>query len=249
MKQKPSFHDVEKLSTYLDSQLSKAACARLESRLESEPQLQAILKELKQARSVIKKTPSQHVPRNFYLTPKMVGMRPPLPRSVPVFRFASVTAAVILFFSFAVNFINPIIAAQINNPIAFGVGGGCDSSIPGECGDLAEAPPAETGYGGGPQGTATPEALTAMSVPPLVPGTPTPQPAVESGLRSMEQPTEVASVPQPDVQEVEKTSSMANNNQPVFSDFQIILFALFIVFGAVSVIVRQFQITRWQKRQ
>jgi hypothetical protein len=249
MKQLQSFRDIEKLSAYLDNRLSRTDRARLESRLESEPQLEVVLKELQQARFLLKKTPSQHVPRNFYLTPKMAGIRPPLPRSVPVFRFASLTAAVILFFTFAINFISPIAAAPRMNFNAVGMGGGCDSSISGNCGDVVQTPPPGTGYGGGPQDTSTPEALSAMPVAPLIAGTSTPESTLESSLRTMEQPTEVASVLQTEEQATVKSSEDTSINQPLLSDFHLGLIALFIIFGAIALVIRQLTITKWQKRQ
>lgn len=249
MKQIPSFRDIEKLSAYLDNRLSRTDRARLESRLGSEPQLEVILKEMQQARFLLKKTPRHHVPKNFYLTPKMAGIRPPLPRSVPVFRFASITAVVILFFSFAVNFLGPIAAAPRMNTSAYGMGGGCDSSIADGCGDIVQAPPPGTGYGGGPQETPTPEALTAMAVPPSIPGTSTPEPTLESSLRTMEQPTEAASVLQTQEQATEKSSEDTGKNQPLLSDLQLGLTALFILFGAIALGIRQLTIAKWQKRQ
>jgi hypothetical protein len=249
MKQIPSFRDIEILSAYLDNKLSRTDRARLESRLGSEPQLEVILKEMQQARFLLKKTPRHRVPKNFYLTPKMAGIRPPLPRSVPAFRFASITAAVILFFSFAVNFLSPIAAAPRMNSIANGMGGGCDSSIDGSCGDIAQTPPPGVGYGGGPQETPTPEALTAMSVAPVIPGTSTPESTLESSLRTMEQPTEAASVLQTQEQAPEKSSDDSNTKQPLLSDLQLGLTALFILFGAIALGIRQLTIAKWQKRQ
>lgn len=248
MKTIPSFRDIEKLSAYLDDRLSKADRARLESRLSSEPQLSGILTELRQARELMKSTPRQRVPRNFTLTPKMAGIRPPLPRSVPVFRFASIAAAVMLFVTFAVNFITPIVAAPSAQPVAYGMGGGCDSSIGGNCGEDVQAPQAGTGYGGGPQETATPQALTAMSVLPEQPGTPTA--TLDPNLRSMEQPTAGAPDTQLGVQGTEKSSETANRvSLPMASELQLGLASLFILFGAIAFVIHRVSINKWQKRQ
>ena len=77
----PSFRDVEQLSAYLDGQLSQAEKTRLETRLQSDPALAATLADLRQARSILRRTPRRRSPRNFTLTPKMAGIKPPVPRS------------------------------------------------------------------------------------------------------------------------------------------------------------------------
>jgi len=249
MRQNPSFRDVEKLSAYLDQQLSSSDRARLEARLGSEPSLWEILTDMRQARTLMKKTPVQRVPHNFYLTPKMVGIRPPLPRSVPVFRFASITAAIVLFFTFAVNFLNPIAAAPSLAAVPYGKGGGCESTVPGNCGDNTQNFQPGTGYGGGPQETATSPAITAMSIAPQTPGTTTPEPTPQPGLRSMEQPTEAASILPTAEPVMGKPAGEKSEIQPLFSGLQIALITLFLIFGAIALIIRRITITKWQKRQ
>ena len=103
----PSFRDVEKLSAYLDRQLKPSEVARLESRLQTEPELASILQDLRQTRSLLRRLPQRRAPRNFTLTPKMVGQKPPLPRTYPAFRLATVLATLLLFFTFATNFMAP----------------------------------------------------------------------------------------------------------------------------------------------
>lgn len=123
MTQTPSFRDVAQLSAYLDGQLRPSESASLESRLASEPELAATLEDLRQARGVLRQLPQRRAPRNFTLTPKMVGLKPPLPRSYPVFRLASVVATLLLFLSFATNFMAPRLAAQVA-AVPYGIGGG-----------------------------------------------------------------------------------------------------------------------------
>jgi hypothetical protein len=103
----PSFRDVKKLSAYLDGQLKPSEVTRLEARLQTDPELASILEDLREARSVLRQLPQRRVPRNFTLTPKMVGLKPPMPRTYPVFRFATVLATLLLFFTFATNFMAP----------------------------------------------------------------------------------------------------------------------------------------------
>ena len=123
MTQSSSFRDVEKLSAYLDGQLKPSEVARLESRLQSDPELASVLKELRQARNLLRQLPQRRAPRNFTLTPKMVGQKPPMPRTYPVFRFATVLATLLLFFTFATNFMAPRLV-RTAAPYPYGIGGG-----------------------------------------------------------------------------------------------------------------------------
>ena len=137
----PSFRDVELLSAYLDGQLKPSQKASLESRIASNPELYTALEELRQARSLLRQIPSRRAPRNFTLTPKMAGLKPPLPRSYPVFRFASVVATLLLFLSFAANFMAPRLVTQaISVPYGIGGGGGGEAELQ-EPAMALEAPP------------------------------------------------------------------------------------------------------------
>ncbi len=93
--------DIEQLSEFLDGRLQPSASARLESRLASEPELVSALDGMRESRALLRRMPKRRAPRNFTLTPKMVGLKPPLPRAYPILRFATVAAA----FLFAVSFI------------------------------------------------------------------------------------------------------------------------------------------------
>lgn len=104
----PSFRDVEQLSAYLDGELSQADAARLETRLVADPQLASVFEALRQSRALLRQLPQRRAPRDFTLTPKMVGQKPPLPRAYPFFRFSTALAAVLLLFTFAINAIGPI---------------------------------------------------------------------------------------------------------------------------------------------
>src|SRR5512139_2528573 len=103
----PSFHDVEQLSALLDGKLTQAEAARLRTRLDSDSSLRAVLDDLAQTRGLLRKLPARRAPRNFTLTPKMAGVKPPLPRSVPALRFATLLAAFLLVFSMATNALVP----------------------------------------------------------------------------------------------------------------------------------------------
>jgi len=88
-----SGRDLKRLSAYLDGELSARDSTRLEARLKIEPHLREALKELELTSGLLSSLPQVRAPRNFTLTPEMVGIREK--RSLyPVFRFASVVAAV-----------------------------------------------------------------------------------------------------------------------------------------------------------
>jgi len=113
--------DLELLSSYLDGQLSPSDTSRLESRLLIEPELRSVLSDLRSARSMLRQLPMRKAPRNFRLTPKMVGKNPPLPRVYPAFRLTSVLATVMLFLTMGLNLVRPTLATA--SP-GFGMGGG-----------------------------------------------------------------------------------------------------------------------------
>lgn len=104
MKNQIKSRDWEALSTYLDGQLSNREHTGLETRLKSDPDLQSALEDLRQTRSVIRSLPKLRVPRNFSLTPEMVGIKRDTTRFIPVLRLASVLAMVLLAFVFIGDF-------------------------------------------------------------------------------------------------------------------------------------------------
>ena len=159
----PSFRDVEKLSAYLDGQLKPSEIARLETRLKADPELASILKDLRQARGVLRQLPQRRAPRNFTLTPKMVGLKPPLPRTYPVFRFATVLATLLLFFTFATNFMAPRL---VRTAVPYGIGG----------------------YGGGGGGEAAEPELAMEAAPEAPPEPAAKEPALPAEAPALEEP-------------------------------------------------------------
>ncbi len=94
-------HEWEALSAYLDKELPVKERTRLESRLQVQPELRQALEDLRRTRAVLRSQPRLRAPRNFTLTPEMVGQRRPVRSGggLPVFnlmRFASAFAAVLL---------------------------------------------------------------------------------------------------------------------------------------------------------
>lgn len=71
-----SHRDWAQLSAYLDGELSARDIRKLESRLASEPALQAALDDLRTTKQILSRTPRLKVPRNFTLTPQQAGIQP-----------------------------------------------------------------------------------------------------------------------------------------------------------------------------
>ena len=142
-----SFRDVEQLSAYLDGQLSQAEKTRLEVRIQSNPALAAVLADLRQARAILRRTPKRRPPRNFTLTPKMAGIKPPVPRLVPALSWASVVAMLLFVFTLGTNLLSRL---------SFG------AAAP-----MLSAPMANEGYGygGGPADTQSPATDTTQTTP------------------------------------------------------------------------------------
>ncbi len=124
------FRDIEQLSAYLDGQLSPSDSARLELRISTDPELDSVLSDLRLARGILRKLPARKAPRNFTLTRKMVGLKPPLPRTFSFFRFSTAFATFLLMLTFAANSILPSVSFGAGAPMmaqeAYAIGGGCD---------------------------------------------------------------------------------------------------------------------------
>jgi hypothetical protein len=101
----PTMRDLELLSAYLDRELNQAEKTRLIARIVKEPALARALEDLRQTRSMLRQTPRRKAPRNFTLTPKMVGIRPPTPRVVPALSWASALATLMFIFTLGYNFL------------------------------------------------------------------------------------------------------------------------------------------------
>jgi hypothetical protein len=89
-----SHRDLERLSAYLDGEVSKKEADNLEARLHNEPELRAGLEALRTTTTLLRGLPEISPPRDLTLTPEMVGIKPRRP--YPVLRLA--TALVSLVF-------------------------------------------------------------------------------------------------------------------------------------------------------
>ena len=73
MSQPLSRRDLELISALLDGELSSGERAKLETRLQNEPELLSAYQALQRTRGVLRRAPRLAAPRNFTLTAEMVG--------------------------------------------------------------------------------------------------------------------------------------------------------------------------------
>src|SRR5512141_1837172 len=66
-------HEYEQLSAYIDGQLAPGEQRRLEEHLRARPEMQEALEDLQRMRTLLRSVPRRRAPRNFTLTPAMVG--------------------------------------------------------------------------------------------------------------------------------------------------------------------------------
>ncbi|MCA9893487.1 MAG: hypothetical protein KC615_10915, partial [Anaerolineae bacterium] len=73
--------DAELLSAYIDDALDADTRTSLEARLEQDADLRQELRSLQQTVALVRSLPDVRAPRNFTLTPEMVGLNDPAPMS------------------------------------------------------------------------------------------------------------------------------------------------------------------------
>jgi anti-sigma factor RsiW len=226
--------DLELLSSYLDGQLKPSDSARLEKRLASDPALRAVLDDLRSARGLLRQLPMRKAPRNFTLTPKMVGKNPPLPRSYPAFRFVTALASLMLFFTLGLNFVVP----QIAQTPAFGMGGSGGGAP--EVFSASEAPAV-------PEFAATEAPVTEEPSILMQPApTETVAPAADSA-REVETPSEKQGVTNSADLPAE-TTAQTPPEPPVPPVWQIVLAAIALLGALAMVMMRQAAASRWRRK-
>ncbi len=234
--------DIELLSSYLDGQLSPSDSARLESRLLTDRELRSVLRDLRSTRSALRQLPMRKAPRNFTLTPKMVGKNPPLPRAYPAFRFTSALATILLFISLGVNFLRPQLAAA---PQAFGMGGGGGGSNEtfASQAPAIEAPAAtQPAATEAPAATEVPAAVPSIGMAPIATMTVF---AAEDTARALQTPAEKSGVnntaPQGPLQ--------APSEVPLVSSvWQWLLAGVALLSAFIMALMRQLSINRWRRK-
>ncbi len=123
------------------------------------------MEDLRGTRRLLRSLPKRRAPRNFRLTPKMAGVRPPEPRAYPIFRLATAVATFLFLASVAVNAFAPVatqhLAAAPVPVYGIGGGGGGDGTLepPAAAAPAATEAPLQSLAAAAP--TATPEGTIA----------------------------------------------------------------------------------------
>jgi hypothetical protein len=239
--------DIELLSSYLDGQLkSDAERARLEARLSSDAELRDVLSDLRSARGLLRQLPMRKAPRNFTLTPKMVGKNPPLPRSYPAFRFVTAMASLLLFFTVGLNFLAPQLASQ--SP-AFGMGGGGAPEV-----FSAQAPAPAATEAAAPAGDAFATEAPAAEAPALEPPAellPQPTLSTTESERELEEPSEKQGLSGEATDQSQVQNAPASPSEPVRPvppAWQVILAGIALLSGLVMLLMRQTAADRWRRK-
>ena len=249
--------DLELLSAYLDGELKPSDSTRLEARLKTDPELASVLNDLHATRTLLRQLPARKAPRNFTLTRKMVGLNPPLPRTYPIFRFATAVATLLFFFSFAANAVAP----QFSQLANFGRGGGNGSEevqsfaaeAPAEepaAAPALEAPPPAAPAPAEPAATALVEVAPTASLAPQG----TEIPSVADTTRIMETPvakeaegeSAITQNQASDLNETMKTSEAPKPSPLVSSAWQIGLAVVAIVCALLMGVMRSLSARRWK---
>jgi len=230
--------DPELLSAYLDGELKPADSRRLESRLKSDPELVSVLNDLRATRTLLRKLPSRKAPRNFTLTRKMVGQNPPLPRTYPVFRWATMVATLLFFFTIGINSFSRQMASQ---SVAYGIGGSGGGG--GDTESFAEAPameePAASAPVEEPAAPAESEAY-ADSLEQTTELAPT-----DEGLRIMETPSLKTQEAENALRE-EQSQAAQDAQRPIPSTWQITLVVVALAGMLFMYLMRYASARRWK---
>ena len=228
--------DLDLLSSYLDGQLKPSDSARLEARLAKDSNLRAVLADLRAARSLLRQLPMRKAPRNFTLTPKMVGKNPPLPRSYPAFRFVSALATIMLFFTLGLNFVAPQMASQ--SP-AFGMGGGGAPEIF----SAEEAPAVPEAASGAPAATEAPAEEPSVQLLPQ----PTTELSTTDSAREIETPMAKDGF-EGDAPAADQAQVQNRVSPPIPPTWQIVLAGVALLSALIMVLMRRMAAERWRRR-
>ena len=223
------FHDIEQISAYLDGQLSPSESTRLESRLKSDPELASAYDDLRSSRGILRKLPSRKSPRSFTLTRKLVGLKPPVPRTYFTFKFATTFATILFAITVAVNSLSPRLAFV--GAFGYGSGGGCTG-----------------GCGGGPD-TVFQQPMAAATDAPAAEMVPAPtqqfESAADAASGNSERATETPTTKEPAVESLGQPS--VQKEVPVIPIAWQISLLFVIVIGALGLFVmNQSAKRKWQ---
>ncbi|MFZ5855829.1 MAG: hypothetical protein ACOYZ6_03285 [Chloroflexota bacterium] len=219
--------DIERISEYLDGRLDSSDSARLEARLASDPALASTLDAMRESRALLRRMPKRRAPRNFTLTRQMVGLKPPLPRSYPVFRFATALATIL----FALSFVAKPIGQLAASAPAYGIGGGG--------GDAAtEAPAMEMALATEPPAAPEESATEAPAPTEMALALPAPTESVTDQNRVAESPQESAA----------KNAGETPPPSPLLTQWQVILVVVAVLGAAAMLLIRQLAARKWRAK-
>jgi hypothetical protein len=195
------------------------------------------LDDLRAARGLLRQLPMRKAPRNFTLTPKMVGKKSPLPRSYPAFRFVTALASLMLFFTLGLNFVVPQMASQ-SPEFGYG-GGGAPDLYPAQEAPAAESAPA----------TEAPAAEAAAEEPSILMApapTQTISPAADSTARELDTPDEKQGVTN-ETDAMEQPPAPSPVQPPVPQSWLIALAGITLLGALIMLVMRQAAASRWRK--
>jgi len=242
MTRRSSSRDVEQLSAYLDGGLSRKEQARLKARLASDPVLRATLQDLQRTRALLRQLSHKRAPRNFSLTARMVGARPPMPRAYPILRLATVIASLLFFSTFASNLLSGA-APAAPAPAAMEM----EQMLATEAPMLAAPPPSAdkamaptllppSGMGGG-EAEATPTAAPLASMAPTT-----------APLASMAPPTESPQVPEERALPKALPEPAPSYPFSLLGSLQVALIVIALASGLSAYCLRHTAIRKWQQK-
>lgn len=105
-RKRKEIQELNRLSAYLDNQLSARETRKLEARLAVDPELQEKFNHLRRIKQALRRLPRQQAPRSFILTAEMVPERKPRKQPLRMtLRLASALAAILLVVLFGAEFI------------------------------------------------------------------------------------------------------------------------------------------------
>ncbi|MEX2160558.1 MAG: hypothetical protein WD751_01475 [Anaerolineales bacterium] len=93
--------DLEQLSAYMDGQLDLRRRTELEARMKTDPILAAALGELRTTQAILRRAPQRRAPRNFTLSPAMLGAKTQTISAWNNLRLVSAVATILLVVVFA----------------------------------------------------------------------------------------------------------------------------------------------------
>lgn len=162
--------DYEQLSAYLDGEISSKERSQLEARLREDRDLSQALLELRQTRTVLRSLPRLRAPRNYTLSPSMVGHRAPrrftFPRLDLTLQWGAMVATLLLALVVLGDFVGR--GAQMQNLAAsqseVALAPEMDSMA--TAGEEAYPTPLPAGRSMLPETTPTEEGMTLLAEPP-----------------------------------------------------------------------------------